>query len=140
MSSYFKSYWAGKGGGRSGTTRFESGTYADCFCAMPRIVVTMGDGGGGFLEPSVPLSVYQELLELEGRRSNSNSASSLRQGRCVERVLDHFPTELGTPQFYSFATTPTRQRKRASGTKVSVSKWSSHNEYSNKAITNNLVA
>lgn len=30
------------------------------------------------IEPSVPLSVYQELLELEGRRSNSNSASSIR--------------------------------------------------------------
>jgi amyloid beta (A4) precursor protein-binding family B protein 2 (Fe65-like) len=30
------------------------------------------------IEPSVPLSVYQELLELEGRRSLSNSSNSIR--------------------------------------------------------------
>jgi len=30
------------------------------------------------IEPSVPLSVYQELLELEGRRSLSNSSGSIR--------------------------------------------------------------
>ena len=49
--------------------------------------------------------------------------------------------------FFSFATTTTRQRNRASGTrenskyvKVSVSKWSSHNEYCNNAVTNNCVA
>ena len=50
-------------------------------------------------------------------------------------------------KLFTFATTTTRQRNSASGTreklknvKVSVSKWSSHNENSNNAITNNCEA
>ena len=53
---------------------------------------------------------------------------------------------MSMPEIY-FATTTMRQRNRSSGTrkhckniKVMVYKWSSHNEYSKNAITNNCVA
>ena len=54
--------------------------------------------------------------------------------------------ELGTRNFLSFASTTTRQRNRAVGTRqnaktilVSVSEWSSHNKYSKIAIKNTFV-
>ena len=51
--------------------------------------------------------------------------------------------ELGTRLLFSFATT-TRQRnrdkKKFENIKASASGWSSHNEYSNGAITNTFVA